>query len=188
MVSGTSLRIFATGPLALICPRASAVVTFTCPSQKRCAVSASMLITTSGSISVSPNSTSVGSSSCSRTVIVESGSRCCVLHDRVRLAELRRQLVVRRQLREQLADRVVDLLGVLEVAPSSPPCPGGRILFEAGGRYGSGRTSGILPPPNADGKFGAIVHGGVRRRGPGWRGVAWPGKFGADLKFGVESG
>ena len=39
-------------------------------------MSASMLITTSGSISVSPNSTSVGSSSFRRTVIVESGSRC----------------------------------------------------------------------------------------------------------------
>ena len=69
------MRIFATGPLALIWPRASAVVTFTCPSQKRWAVSASMLITTSGSISVSPKSTSAGSSSLSRTVIVESGSR-----------------------------------------------------------------------------------------------------------------
>ena len=53
----------------------------------------------------------------SRTVIVESGSRCCVLHDRVGLAELRRELVVDGQLGEQLADRVVDLLGVLEVGP-----------------------------------------------------------------------
>ena len=75
LVRGTSLRIFATGPFALIWPRARATVTFTLPSQKRWAVSASMLITTSGSISVSPKSTSPGSPSFMRTVIFDSGSR-----------------------------------------------------------------------------------------------------------------
>src|SRR4029078_1570562 len=72
---GTSLRIFATGPLAFICPRASATVTLTLPSQKRCAVSAAIVITTSGSMLVGPQSTCPSSPSISLTVICDSGSR-----------------------------------------------------------------------------------------------------------------
>jgi hypothetical protein len=72
---GTSFRIFATGPFAFICPRASATVTFTWPSQKRCAVSASIVMTTSGSIAVSPQSTRPSSPSISLTVMRDSGSR-----------------------------------------------------------------------------------------------------------------
>ena len=50
------------------------------------------------------------------------GLAVLVADDRVRLAELRRQLLVLGEVREQLADRVVDLLGVLEVGQvlSSP--------------------------------------------------------------------
>jgi len=75
LTSGTSLRILATGPFAFIWPRASATVTFTLPSQKRCAVSASIVMTTSGSIAVSPKSTWPSSPSISFTVIWDSGSR-----------------------------------------------------------------------------------------------------------------
>src|SRR5919112_5404622 len=73
--SGTSLRILATGPFAFIWPRASATVTFTLPSQKRWAVSASIVMTTSGSMAVSPQSTWPSSPSISLTVICESGAR-----------------------------------------------------------------------------------------------------------------
>jgi hypothetical protein len=65
----------ATGPLAFIWPRASATVTFTLPSQNRCAVSASMVMTTSGSMLVWPQSTWPSSPSTSFTVICDSGSR-----------------------------------------------------------------------------------------------------------------
>jgi hypothetical protein len=61
--------------LAFICPRASATVTFTLPSQKRCAVSASIVITTSGSSVVAPQSTWPSSPSSSLTVICDSGAR-----------------------------------------------------------------------------------------------------------------
>ena len=62
-------------PLAFIWPRASATVTFTLPSQKRCAVSASIVITTSGSSSVSPQSTRPSSPSSRLTVMTDSGLR-----------------------------------------------------------------------------------------------------------------
>ena len=75
LTSGTSLRILATGPLAFIWPRASATVTFTLPSQKRWAVSASIVITTSGSMVVWPQSTWPSSPSISLTVICDSGLR-----------------------------------------------------------------------------------------------------------------
>jgi hypothetical protein len=69
------LRIFATGPLAFIWPRASATVTLTLPSQNLCAVSASMVMITSGSMSVGPRSTFGSSFSFIRTVICDSGLR-----------------------------------------------------------------------------------------------------------------
>jgi hypothetical protein len=59
----------------LIWPRASATVTFTLPSQNSWAVSASIDIVTSGSMSDSPKSTSPGWPSWSRTVTADSGSR-----------------------------------------------------------------------------------------------------------------
>ena len=67
------MRIFATGPLAFIWPLAIAIVTFTLPSQNLCAVSASIVITISGSMSVSPKSTWPSSPSFIFTVICESG-------------------------------------------------------------------------------------------------------------------
>jgi len=91
------------------------------------------------------------------------GFAVVVLDDRVRLPELGRQLLVGGEVREQLADRVVDLLRVLEVRQRSPPVSGAGILVSRS--YGSGVTIGILPPPYRSGKSGAIVQG-AKAEGP----------------------
>ena len=96
-------------------------------------------------------------------MIFDSGSRILVLDDRVRLAELRRQLLVLGEVGEQLADRVVDLLGVLEVGPMLRESYAPRAHGHSPA-YGSASTCGKRPPPNACGNRPTLLDCSVQAR------------------------
>ena len=98
-------------------------MTLTLPSQNLWAVSASIVMTTSGSIVVSPQSTTPSSPSIIFTVICDSGLRYWYWTIVFALRNFGASSSSVGEVLEELADVLVDLLVVLEVGHRRDPIP-----------------------------------------------------------------
>ena len=110
-------------------------------------------------------------------MIVESGSRCWYWTIVFALPELGRQLVVVGELGEELADRVVDLLGVLEVRHAHLRFVGGQSYRRRAAAYGSARMTRDAAAAEDRREVRRDGAGARRPRDLGLAGVP-PGKFG----------